>query len=106
MEGAEAVPAHRAATEMTFPRVACTTLTALLMEVVEGPVLNEIRASQQPGPNRVDGWPQWRGANRDGAATFSVPKTWPEKLTLKWKVDVGTGYAAPITVGDRVYAFS
>ena len=25
---------------------------------------------------------------------------------MKWKVDVGIGYAAPITVGDRVYAFS
>jgi outer membrane protein assembly factor BamB len=24
----------------------------------------------------------------------------------KWKVEVGIGYAAPITVGDRVYAFS
>ena len=33
-------------------------------------------------------------------------QAWPEKLTLKWKVDVGTGYAAPITVGDRVFAFS
>ena len=51
-------------------------------------------------------WPQWRGANRDGAATFSVPATWPEQLTMKWKVEVGIGYAAPITVGDRVYAFS
>jgi outer membrane protein assembly factor BamB len=51
-------------------------------------------------------WAQWRGANRDGAATFSPPAAWPEKLTLKWKVDVGTGYSAPITVGDRVYAFS
>jgi len=51
-------------------------------------------------------WPQWRGANRDSAATFTAPATWPDKLNLKWKVEVGTGYAAPITVGDRVYAFS
>lgn len=51
-------------------------------------------------------FPQWRGANRDGAATFSTPAAWPEQLTLKWKVEVGTGYSAPITVGDRVYAFS
>jgi outer membrane protein assembly factor BamB len=51
-------------------------------------------------------WDQWRGANRDGAATFSAPATWPDKLTLKWKVEVGLGYSAPITVGDRVYAFS
>ena len=51
-------------------------------------------------------WPQWRGTNRDGTATFAVPAAWPEKLSQKWKVEVGTGYAAPITVGDRVYAFS
>ena len=57
-------------------------------------------------PATAQNWPQWRGLNRDGAATFTAPAAWPEKLTLKWKVDVGTGYAAPITVGDRVYAFS
>ena len=73
-------------------------------------ILSAVGAGQQPRPNqvegRIQGWPQWRGANRDGAATFIIPKAWPEKLTLKWKVDVGTGYAAPITVGDRVFAFS
>ena len=51
-------------------------------------------------------WPQWRGANRDGAAIFSAPAAWPDTLNLKWKVDVGTGYAAPIIAGNRVYAFS
>lgn len=51
-------------------------------------------------------WPQWRGAIRDGSATFSAPASWPETLNLKWKVEVGTGYAAPIAVGDRVFAFS
>jgi outer membrane protein assembly factor BamB len=55
---------------------------------------------------RSTDWPQWRGASRDGAAAFSAPAAWPEQLTMKWKVEVGTGYAAPITVGDRVYAFS
>lgn len=58
--------------------------------------------AQQRSPD----WPQWRGANRDGAATFSPPSAWPDKLNLKWKVDVGIGYAAPIIAGDRVYAFS
>ena len=51
-------------------------------------------------------WPQWRGANRDGLAVFTAPASWPERLTQRWKVEVGLGYAAPITVGDRVYAFS
>ena len=69
--------------------------------------LSAVVAGQQARRNQVEGdWPQWRGSNRDGAGSFTIPKSWPEKLTLKWKVDVGTGYAAPITVGDRVYAFS
>src|SRR5437867_4534579 len=49
-------------------------------------------------------YPQWRGQARDGsAAAFAEPKSWPDKLTLKWKVDVGPGYATPIVVGNRVY---
>jgi outer membrane protein assembly factor BamB len=52
-------------------------------------------------------WPQWRGQNRDGAAgSFTEPRSWPEQLTAKWKVEVGLGYAAPITVGGRVYMFT
>ena len=39
-------------------------------------------------------WPQWRGPNRNGTAPFSEPKAWPDKLTTKWKVPVGEGYAA------------
>jgi outer membrane protein assembly factor BamB len=70
---------------------------------VEG---SEILTGPAAGQNRIEGWPGWRGSNRDGAATFTAPKVWPDQLTLKWKVDVGAGYAAPITVGDRVYAFS
>ena len=58
------------------------------------------------GQSRATDWAQWRGANRDGAATFTIPAAWPDKLSLKWKVDVGIGYSAPIIVGDRVYAFS
>lgn len=47
---------------------------------------------------------QWRGPNRDGsAASFAEPKTWPEKLTMRWKAEVGEGYATPIVVGNRVY---
>ena len=52
-------------------------------------------------------WPQWRGQNRDGAAgAEGLPRTWPERLTRKWKVEVGLGYAAPIVVGNRVYMFT
>src|SRR3954463_2078012 len=52
-------------------------------------------------------WPQWRGPNRDGTvATFAEPKSWPDQLTRRWKIEIGTGYATPIVVGNRVYAFS
>jgi outer membrane protein assembly factor BamB len=51
-------------------------------------------------------WPQWRGANRDGAVMFPEPAAWPERLTQKWKVEVGSGYATPLVVGNRIYQFS
>ena len=59
--------------------------------------------AQQPSTD----WTQWRGPNRDGnATTFTPPAVWPDTLVQKWKVEVGTGYASPIVVGDRVYVFS
>ena len=52
-------------------------------------------------------WPQWRGPNRDGViSSFTEPKPWPEKLTRKWKVEVGLGYATPVVIGNRVYMFA
>jgi len=52
-------------------------------------------------------YPQWRGLNRDGAASaFAEPASWPETLTRRWKVDVGEGYATPLVVGDTVYVFT
>lgn len=52
-------------------------------------------------------YPQWRGRDRDGAASaFSTPDAWPDALTRRWTVDVGEGYATPIVVADRVYAFT
>jgi outer membrane protein assembly factor BamB len=56
---------------------------------------------------RVADWPQWRGPARDGVVgAFTPPSAWPDRLTRKWKVDVGLGYATPVLVGDRVYMFS
>lgn len=58
-------------------------------------------------PVVAQNWPQWRGQNRDGAiTTFNEPSTWPETLKQQWKVEVGTGYATPLLVGDRIYMFS
>jgi outer membrane protein assembly factor BamB len=50
---------------------------------------------------------QWRGAQRDGAASgFKAPTAWPDKLTRRWKVTVGEGYATPLVVGGRIYTFT
>lgn len=81
-------------TRTAFPSlVACVALAGLAAAV----------AAQSGGSD----WPQWRGPNRDGTLTsFVEPKAWPEKLTQRWKIHVGTGYATPLLVGNRVYAFS
>ena len=58
---------------------------------------------QGAGPD----WPQFRGPNRDGVvASFVEPKTWPDRLTQRWKVDVGEGHATPVLVGGRIYTFT
>jgi len=52
-------------------------------------------------------WPQWRGPNRDGAITsFREPTAWPESLRQQWRIDVGSGYATPLLIGNRIYTFT
>jgi outer membrane protein assembly factor BamB len=52
-------------------------------------------------------WPQWLGPNRDASTVdFVAPKTWPEKLTEKWKVTIGDGVATPSLVGNKLFVFS
>lgn len=80
---------------------------AIFLVLVGALALSKIVAAQQGRGNRVEGdWRQWRGENRDGAAAFTPPASWPEHLTLKWKTDIGIGYAVPLLVGNRVYTFS
>jgi outer membrane protein assembly factor BamB len=50
-------------------------------------------------------WPEWRGPHRDGVLT-GEPSSWPEKLNLKWKINVGEGHASPIVAGASAYTFS
>ena len=51
-------------------------------------------------------WTQWRGPNRDGVASaFDVPAAWPDALRKQWTVEVGSGYATPLLVGDHLYLF-
>lgn len=73
--------------------VALVVLAALVMPV------SAQRASND--------WTQWRGPSRDGAApAVADANAWPEKLTQKWKVEVGQGYATPLVVGNRIYQFA
>jgi outer membrane protein assembly factor BamB len=64
-------------------------------------------ATATMGQNAPQDYPQWRGQNRDGSASsFSRPDSWPDALKLRWKVEVGEGYATPVVVGKTVYAFT
>jgi outer membrane protein assembly factor BamB len=58
-------------------------------------------------PLAAQDWPQWRGPARDGLIrAFKEPAPWPTTLTKRWNVEVGTGYATPLVVGDRLYVFT
>jgi outer membrane protein assembly factor BamB len=49
-------------------------------------------------------WPGWLGPQRDGwVHNFQSPARWPERLTRRWQVKVGTGYGSPVVSGGRVY---
>ena len=51
-------------------------------------------------------WTQWRGPNRDGVVeAFDVPASWPAGLRQRWSAEVGSGYATPLLVGDRLYLY-
>ena len=65
-----------------------------------------ILCSAVVGAQTSTDWPQWRGVNRDGEVSgFRAPAKWPEALTMKWRHEVGEGYATPIVVGNAVYTF-
>jgi outer membrane protein assembly factor BamB len=58
-------------------------------------------------PVAAQDWPQWRGPDRDGVIRgFREPASWPMGLTKRWNVEVGTGYATPLVVGNRLYVFT
>jgi outer membrane protein assembly factor BamB len=60
-----------------------------------------------PAQDANTDYPQWRGRQRDGSASgFTAPGTWPELLTVRWKVEIGEGYATPLVIGERVFAFT
>lgn len=52
------------------------------------------------------GWPQWRGPERTGATAVAPEPTAAAGYAPSWSVEVGTGHASPLVVGERVYVFS
>ncbi|MBI3047556.1 MAG: PQQ-binding-like beta-propeller repeat protein [Acidobacteria bacterium] len=75
--------------------------SCVVVAVLVGP------AAAMMGQESPQDYPQWRGHDRDGAASaFSKPDSWPDTLRLRWKVEVGEGYATPIVIGSTVYAFT
>jgi len=77
--------------------VALAVLTALA--AVGGEVVSQ--AQQKPAAINTD-WPQWRGPTRDGSVGAALPARWPEALTKRWEIPVGSGHASPVVSGNRV----
>lgn len=49
-------------------------------------------------------WTGWLGPERNGwVSDYQPPQTWPDKLTQRWQVRVGEGYASPLVTDGRVY---
>ena len=58
-----------------------------------------------PLATNADDWPQWRGPNRDGIwrETGLVEKFAGDKLKLRWRVPIASGYSGPSVADGRVY---
>lgn len=53
---------------------------------------------------RADDWPQWRGPRRDGIwREDGIVESLPEKLTFRWRREIGAGYAGPAVAAGLVY---
>jgi outer membrane protein assembly factor BamB len=75
----------------------------VLILVVVVMAMTSLGQAQRPSADVT----QWRGPARDGIITgLTTPQTWPATLTQRWQVEIGTGYATPLVVGNRVYQFS
>lgn len=76
------------------------SLSAVLVAGLAG-----VAAHADPGSTGKD-WPQWRGPLGSGVAPEgSPPAEWSEQKNIRWKIAIpGRAHAAPIVLGDRVYA--
>src|SRR5262245_9343682 len=53
----------------------------------------------------AEDWPQWRGPNRDGvwSETGLVEQFASDRLPIKWRAEIGSGYSGPTVAKGRVY---
>jgi len=59
------------------------------------------------GQSASQDWPQWRGQARTGELTAAqTPAAWPAKWQPRWRVEVGEGYASPVTSDGRLFVHS
>ena len=51
-------------------------------------------------------WPQFLGPGRNGVYAGQLPAAWPKPgIEVRWKVDVGQGFSAPVVARGRVILF-
>ena len=57
------------------------------------------------GVGRADDWPQWLGPKRDGVWRESgvLREFPPGGPKVRWRAEIGAGYAGPAVAGDKVY---
>jgi len=48
-------------------------------------------------------WPQWRGPNRNGISSETIPPFSPEGPKLIWTAAVGAGFSSCAITGGRLY---
>ncbi|HJN17399.1 MAG TPA: PQQ-binding-like beta-propeller repeat protein, partial [Armatimonadota bacterium] len=74
--------------------------TSMSVRTVAIAVLATLAAS-----TRADDWPQWLGPQRDGLwRETGILGTFPESgPTLRWRADIGGGYAGPSVADGRVF---
>ena len=49
-------------------------------------------------------WTGWLGKEKTGRVlNFQVPLKWSKNLSSKWSVQVGSGYASPLLVNDKIF---
>lgn len=84
-------------------RLAGSARGTLVLALTAGVLLAQAPVARSAGSD----WNQWRGPARDGKIPgFQAPAQWPKQLTRRWSVEVGSGHASPLIVGDAAYVFA